>query len=212
MKLQNNKKGSISIMGIIIALILVTVITGFMNVLASSYVYNEVQSIMDLSSINAMQYSIEDEALKREILGVENPSGQLEDDTIIHSDGTFNNKVIQSKINQTLLKYYRRELSNQIKSNSLIKNYKIVNCNGELEYDSWGANYNGQKKQRPQLSFNSVVQVTIKSDKEFDTVDNYSLKLFNARNKGTINISVDGKTADGNLVLTIRTLSRLIYK
>ena len=63
--LLKNNKGSISIIGVIITIIIVTVLSGYLGILNSSWVYNEVQSIMDLSATNTLQASLDTEALRR---------------------------------------------------------------------------------------------------------------------------------------------------
>lgn len=208
-----NKNGSISIIGIIITIIIVTALAGYMSILNSSWVFNEVQSIMDLCSTNALQQSIDSNALRKEILGVNNSSnGSSSSDTSIGNNGQSAGSVNQTKINNILKALYQAELNKNIKTNSMILNVNLVRFEADLVYTSWGANYNGSAKSRPQLRLDATTQVTLKANSQFDGLNNYKLNMFNAKNNGNIQISVAGVTGDGKVILTVRTLSRIIYK
>lgn len=208
-----NKRGSISIIGIIITIIIVTALAGYMSILNSSWVFNEVQSIMDLCSTNALQQSIDSNALRKEILGVNNSSnGSSSSDTSIGNNGQSAGSVNQTKINNILKALYQAELNKNIKTNSMILNVNLVRFESDLVYTSWGANYGGSAKSRPQLRLDATTQVTLKANSQFDGLNNYKLNMFNAKNNGNIQISVAGVTGDGKVILTVRTLSRIIYK
>lgn len=208
-----NKNGSISIIGVIITIIIVTALAGYVSILNSSWVYNEVQSIMDLCSTNALQQSIDSQALRKEILGVSDPSsGSSGTDTSIGNNGQLASSVNQTKINNILKSLYQAELNKNIKTNSMILGVKLVNFESDLVYSSWGATYGGSAKSRPQLRLDAITQITLKANSQFDGLNNYKLNMFNAKNKGNIQISVAGVTGDGKVILTVRTLSRIIYK
>lgn len=212
--LIKNKKGSIAIIGIIISLIIVTAITGYITIVNSSWVYNEIQSIMDICTTNALQNSIDSEALRKEILGVKNNNGisASTTETSIKSDGTGRDTVDMNKVNATLESLFNKELKKNTSTGKMITNINIVKFSTELTYDSWGAVYGSKSKERPQLIMDSTVQITLKSSSEFDGLSNHSLKLYNARSGNDFNIKVNGTTADGRVVLTVRTLSRVLYK
>lgn len=214
-KMIKNKKGSISIIGIIITIIIVTALAGYISILNSSWVFNEVQSIMDLCATNALQQSIDSQALRKEILGVKNPStGSSGTDTSISSNGDWKTKTQaeKNKINDILKALYQAELNKNISTNSMILGVKLVNFESDLVYSSWGSTYNSNAKSRPQLRLQAVTQITLKANSQFDGLNNYKLSLFNAKNKGTIDITVAGVTGDGKVILTVRTLSRILYK
>lgn len=210
----NNKKGNISIIGIIIAIIIVTAISGFLSIMNSSWIYNEVQSIMDLCAINTLQSSIDSQALKKEVLGVNNDlnDGSSTDDTSINSDAIDYSNINKTKVNNILKIIYQEELNKNIKTNNMISNIKLVSFNGDLVYSDWGANYEGVTKKRPQLRLDAITQITLKTNSQFDTLDNYDLHFFDSKNNGNITINVAGVTADGNIILTVRTLTRVLYK
>ena len=206
-----NNKGSISIIGVIITIIVVTALSGYLGILNSSWVYNEVQSIMDLSATNTLQASLDTEALRREILGV-NDGSSSSASTSIGSQGQGASSVNQTKINSTLKAIYQNELNKNLGTNSIITGINLVSFDADLVYTSWGATYNGTAKSRPQLRLDAVVQVKIKINKDFDGLSSYNLKMFNAKNGGDITISVAGTTGDGETILNVRTLSRILYK
>lgn len=212
----NNKKGSISIIGVIITIIIVTTLAGYLSIMNSSWVFNEVQSIMDLCATNALQQSIDSKALRKEILGVNNTTnGSSDATTSIDTNG--NGKVSQAKITSLLRPLYENELKKNIKVNAssggLITAFEIKHFKADLVYSSWGANYNGVAKKRPQLRLDAVTQITIKADSQFDGLNNYKLDFYNAKTSNNdIKITVNGVTGDGRVILTVRTLSRMLYK
>lgn len=208
-----NKKGSISIVGIIITIIIVTALSGYMSIMNSSWVYNEIQSVMDLCATNALQQSIDSQALRKEILGVSDPTtGNSGTDTSIGNNGQWQNNVNLKKVNNILEGLYRAELDKNISTNDMITNINLVSFDADLVYESWGATYNGTAKKRPQIRLDAVTQITLKTNSEFDGLNNYNVKFFNAKNGKDFSIKVSGVTGDGRVVLTVRTLSRVLYK
>lgn len=208
-----NKKGSVSIVGIIITIIIVTALSGYLSIVNSSWVYNEVQSIMDLCATNALQQSIDSKALRKEILGVTDPTtGSSGTDTSIGDKGNGKDSVNKNKVNAILKSLYEAELSKNMGTNSMITNIKLVSFNSDLVYESWGATYDNTAKKRPQLRLDAVTQITLKANSQFDGLNNYNVKFFNAKNGSNFNIQVNGVTGDGKVVLTVRTLSRVLYK
>lgn len=206
-----NKKGSISVVGVIITIIIVTVISGYISILNSSWVYNEVQSIMDLCSTNTLQQSIDSEVLRKEILGVkEFRSDSSGNDTKITDTGVGH--VNNQKITSILKNMYQAELNKNVRTNNMIQKIQLVSFDADLTYNSWGATYNNKAKNRPQLRLDAVTQITLKANSKFDASNNYSIKYFNAKNNGNINIQVSDITGDGRVILTVRTLSRVLYK
>ena len=199
-----DKNGSIAIIGVILALIIVTIITAYVNITNSSWVVNEVQSIMDLSNTNALQLSVDSDMLKKEMLAIEQKN-------YVTSDGHV--KVNQDMLNKIVGNNLKAQLANNIKTSSLIDSVQIKYIKPELLYTNWGLNYDGNKeKARPQLILDSVVQVTLKHSKEFDNLDSKTIKTYNARTGNDIQISVDGKSGDGKVVLTVRSLTRMVYR
>lgn len=209
-KIIKNKKGSISIIGIIITIIIITALSGYLSIMNSSWVFNEVQSIMDLCATNTLQQSIDSQALRKEILGVKDPSTGSSSDTSISNTGKIN--VNAQKVNNILLSLYQAELNKNMRKNNLMTDIKLVSFDADLVYQSWGATYNNQAKNRPQLRLNAVTQVTIKANSQFDGLNNYNVNFFNAKNGTNFSIKVAGVTGDGKVVLTVRTLTRVLYK
>ena len=65
-KLKSNK-GSIAIIGIIMTIIVVTLISGFLNMNNITWVSNEIQSILDVSTTTALQACLDDDKLRKEM-------------------------------------------------------------------------------------------------------------------------------------------------
>ncbi|EMH2709889.1 hypothetical protein SI855_002633 [Clostridioides difficile] len=201
----NNNNGSIAIVGCALILVFVTVATGFLSLSNSSWVLNEVQSIMDLSTTNALQQSINNEYLRQEVINVSNSDSSISNDGVLNVD----NKLLSDVISTS----FRKELNRQVGLTPFIQKIDINYLKPEFVYENWGLNYAGDSnKERPQLILDSIVQITLKNYREFDNLGSYIINEYNARDNGNMKISVEGKTGDGNLILTIRTLSRLVYR
>ena len=204
-KVLKQKKGNLSILGIFLVLIVITVIAGTININNASWIVNEVQSIMDISATNALQNSLDTKALRDEIISV------LGSDSSVENDGKV--VVEQDKVNKIVKDKYIQEINRAIKTNDLIKSFKIVRFNSELEYSSWGLNYGtNTNKRRPQLSIDSVIQITLKYNEKYDGLNTKNLNVYDAKSGGNFTINVAGKTNDGEIILTVRNLSRLVYR
>lgn len=202
--------GAISIIFIVLTLILITIITAFLTLNKTSFLFNEIQSVMDTSATTSLVYSIDKNKLKQEIIAV--------GDSYIYSDGSKKN-INQSQLDSIIKQKYIEQLNANISTGNIdgVNSYKIVSFSTELTYDDWGVNATTNnvlsRKKRPQLIMNSVVQVTVDSYTDFDTLGTYTLNLYNARtSKNDISISVAGTTNDGKIILNVRTMARVVYR
>lgn len=210
--LLNNKKGDIAIIYVIFALIIVTIITAFLTMNKTSFLFNEIQSVMDSSATTAITFSVDKTKLKKEILAVGN--------SYISSDGT-KKSINQSELDRIIKQNYLNLLSKNIGTNNIngVTSYELVNFSTEMTYDSWGVNATDKKtgtygaKKRPQIIMDATVKVRLKSYTDYDTLGNYTMRMYNARKPSNdITISVAGKTNDGEIVLIVRTVARIVYR
>lgn len=210
--LLNNKKGDIAIIYVIFALIIVTIITAFLTMNKTSFLFNEIQSVMDSSATTAITFSVDKTKLKKEILAVGN--------SYISSDGT-KKSINQSELDRIIKQNYLNLLSKNIGTNNIngVMGYELVNFSTEMTYDSWGVNATDKKtgtyraKKRPQIIMDATVKVRLKSYTDYDTLGNYTMRMYNARKPSNdITISVAGKTNDGEIVLIVRTVARIVYR
>ena len=207
----SNKKGS-SIIYVIFAVIIVTIITAFLTMDKTSFLFNEIQSIMDSSATTSISYSVDKDKLKKEILAV----GK----SYISSDGT-KKSINQAELNQIIKENYLNQLDKNIGRNNIngVMGYELVNFSTEMTYDNWGVNSKSKKtgivsaKKRPQIIMDSTVKVKLKSFSDFDTLGNYTMKMYNARKPANdITINVAGRTKDGEIILIVRTVARVVYR
>lgn len=216
-KIIKNKRGVSSILGVILTLISISIISAYVAMNNMSWTSSEVQSIMDISATDALQDVINSDDLRKEII------------TVNKADSSVNSRtqatlVDQNKVKKTVKSAYMDELNLCLKTNSnLIEKIDLVSFDAGLENTMWGVNsknlISGEMQARPQLYIDAVVQVTIKEEKNWDIKSDYKIKFFNAKSTqagytGNKNkhISVAGVTNDGKIVLTVRTLTRLIYR
>ena len=208
----SNKKGDISLIYAIFAIIIITIITAFLTMNKTSFLFNEVQSVMDSSATTAISFSVDKSKLKEEILAVGS--------SYISSDGT-KKRINQSELDRIIRQNYLNQLSKNIGTNNIngVMGYRLVDFSTEMSYDDWGVNATDKRtgalksKKRPQIIMDSTVKVKLRSYTDFDTLGNYTMKMYNARKPSNdITINVAGRTNDGEIVLIIRTLARIVYR
>lgn len=208
----NNKKGDIAILYVIFSVIIISIITAFLTMNKTSFLFNEIQSVMDSSATTAITFSVDKTKLKQEILAVGN--------SYISNDGT-NKRINQTELDSILKQNYLNLLSKNIGTNNIngVMGYELVNFSTEMTYDSWGVNATDKKtgvytsKKRPQIIMDSTVKVKLKSYTDYDTLGNYTMNMYNARKpNNNITISVAGRTNDGEIILIVRTVARVVYR
>lgn len=221
-RLKNNN-GVNSILGVILTLISITVISAYVSITNTSWVTNEVQSIIDISATDALQDVINSDDLRKEIITVNNTHESMNTKDPKSLDQQ-NKAIDQNKVIEKAKDSYIAELNKSLRANgNLINSIHIESFDAGLENTMWGVNstnmITGQQQARPQLFIDATVQVTLNENPNWDVDDNYKIKYFNAKSTDTTlsrdadkNISVLGTTKDGKVVLTVRTLTRLIYR
>lgn len=213
-----NKKGVNSILGVILTLISVTVISAYVSINTKSWVTNEVQSLMDVSATDALQDVISSDDLRKEIITVNDTSSSI-------NSRTQKSLVNQENVKKKVKNSYKAELNKCLKANGdLIDSIELKEFDAGLENTMWGVNSKNLIKDeyqaRPQLFIDAVVQVTLNEDTQWDLNSNYKIRYFNSKSTSTDTTSygqdeyvqVAGVTNDGKVVLTVRTLTRLIYR
>lgn len=213
-----SKKGTNSILGVILTLVCVTVISAYVSINKKSWVTNEVQSLMDISATDALQEVISSEDLRKEIITVNDTSSSINSRTQIAL-------VDQNRVKTKVKNAYNNELNRCLRANGdLIDSITIKSFNAGLENTMWGVNsinlIENQYQARPQLFIDAIIQVTLNDDVEWDVNSNYRIRYFNSKSTSTDTaaygadqyVQVAGVTNDGKVVLTVRTLTRLIYR
>lgn len=205
-----SKKGDVSILYVIFAIIVLTVITAFLTMNKTSYLFNEVQSVMDTSATTAITFSVDKDRLKEEVLAVGS--------SYVSSDGSSKN-INQSELDRIIKEKYLEQLRKNIGVGNIdgVMGYDLVNFSTEMTYDDWGVNSSEtgvySSKKRPQIIMDATVKVRLKSYTDFDSLGDYTMNFYNARKStNDITINVAGKTNDGEIILVVRTVARIVYR
>ncbi|MFI3211396.1 MAG: hypothetical protein R3Y64_10165 [Peptostreptococcaceae bacterium] len=207
-----NNKGAISIMGVIMSLVLVTSITYYLRILSSSFIINEVQSMMDLAATNTLQNSIDSEILRYEIIGV-GSGGSSDSDTQIGNNGEKASSVNQSKIRSILESSYRKELSNILAGGTSIKSASLMHFKSDLIYSSWGSNYEGVAIQRPQLRIEALTKLVVGvSSTTIPSDFTRRINMTSIIDGQTTTLTATDRQSRGEVELLVRSVTRLLYK
>lgn len=209
-KMYNNN-GGISILFVILCLIAVFIIAGLLNFNKVSYIQNELQSAVDISSTNALKNALNLKALKeKEEISTDGQTSGIGD---INS-GEIN--VVDDEIKKQIKLELNQELSKNLALTDMgIVNYWVENVEISEMSSEWGVNYsNGiaHKKYRPMLYVDAIIQVQIKSNVNFDVLSSYNLDYYSAKDNQNKNVAVSGIEKDGITTLAVRTASRVVYR
>lgn len=207
------KRGSLSIIGAILCLIVVVILQYYLDMNKTSWVQNELQSIMDVSGINALQESINNDLLRKEILAVtENKSDGTTINNGVSSSG--NTSVSSESLNKITKTNFEKELKSCVKvNNSIISAFNIERFKSTLEFSDWGINKttSGTANKKAQLTLDSTIKVTLQENVKFD-YKAHTETMYDAKTGTNFSISVAGQTPDGRLVVLVRTHSRVVYR
>lgn len=202
-----NKKGDTSLMGVIIAFIAITMIASFFNITKKNYVKNEIQSILDVSTINALNNSIDRTAIRTEMYKIKGTNEYIDKrggTVVISHDTTNMENVIKTNL--------ETELSRNIKTTGVIKNYKVENIETSLINSSKGVNYGTSATTKPQIYMDATISFEMDDNKNFDALTTHSYSIKNAFSGNSYNITITGTAKDGKVRLIARTTSRVVFK
>lgn len=205
--LIKNQRGSMAIIGIILTMIAVTVIGGYISLNRNFWTRDELQSVIDIASLNALNNSIDETKLRNQIFAVKGTNASI--DTKQSPMKIVNDSA---KMNTVLANNFQTELNKQISVNSMIESIKVKQCVGTLSLTDWGTNGSSAKKARPQLSLDAIIQVVIKNSAEFDTNGIYNMEYKDAKTGNVMTVQVNDIEKDGKVTLTVRSLSRIVYR
>ena len=207
MRKIRNQKGDISLLGILIVLIGITMISSFFNVTKKSWVKSELQSILDISTINALSQSIDRDKMREQIYQIKG-TGKYVDMRggypTYGTDPSYKN-VIKTNLSNELKKNIKA-------SNGTIISYNIKHFDSDLYDTSKGVNSNNFPQVKPQLYMEAVILLDIKNIKDFDYLNSYNLEFINAISSNISNVTVVETKKDGITTIAVRTTSRIVFK
>lgn len=207
MRKIRNQKGDISLLGILIVLIGITMISGFFNITKKSWVKSELQSILDISTINALSQSIDRDKMREQIYQIKGTGKYID------TRGGYPTYGDDSAYKDVIKTNLSNELKKNIKaSNGTIISYDIKHFDSNLEYNSKGVNSNNSSQLKPQLYMEAVILLDIKNVKDFDNLNSYNLEFKNAISSNISNVTVVETKKDGITTIAVRTTSRIVFK
>lgn len=208
MRKIRNQKGDISLLGILIVLIGITMISSFFNITKKSWVKSELQSILDISTINALSQSIDRDKMREQIYQIKGTGKYIDmrgGYPTYGEDPAYKN-VIKTNLSNELKKNIKASASGTIIS------YNIKNFDSNLYYTSKGVNSNNSSQSKPQLYMEAVILLDIKNIKDFDDLNSYNLEFKNAISSNISNVTVVETKKDGITTIAVRTTSRIVFK
>jgi len=183
-KLRNKEDGAFSILFVILTLIAVLFVVGYIDMMKQSYVLNEVQGVMDISGVSALQAGVDKEKLRQE--------------EFVYSE-------------DRILSAFYELVYKGINTGDTISYRKLTNVEvTEKPPSVWGL---GQtSKARHQLFLDSTMILRIKTSSQFDTITNKEKEYFDSKNNQMMTVTFNGTTGDGETELIVRSVSRLVYR
>ncbi len=181
-----SKTGSFSIIFLILCVIGIIIITGFVDLLGKTLALNEVQSIMDVAGTSALQAGVDENKLRAEKFRVEESfvknAFRAQVYSLVPTDG-YNIKGITIDTDNMVITYIN---------------------------DAWGLG--DSARARPQVVFDTVAKVKIRSSYLFDTVPGVSEQFYRSLSNSNFTVTYNGRTSDGYTELIIRSVVRMVYR
>ncbi|PLS19682.1 hypothetical protein CVD28_04515 [Bacillus sp. M6-12] len=184
-KFLKDQKGAFSILFVILAFISVLIITWSMDVLKQSYTISEVQGIMDVAGVSALNYSVDKESLRGE-------------------EFIYSEDAVRTKYHDIIEKRIHAGGSQNI-------SYKQVRIR-RVDYKYTNEGLGERTKPAHQLWLDSYMVVRVKTSQVFDLFPSLEKQFYDSFDKNNFDISVTGQTEDGKTELVIRSVSRLVYR
>ncbi|MBP1308770.1 hypothetical protein JOD82_001790 [Paenibacillus sp. 1182] len=182
-QLLKNKKGSFSILFVILIFIGVMMVTAFVDILIESWSMQEVQSVMDTSGVSALRASVDETKLRIGEFDVEK---------------------------NVAISEYKKLVSMRLKDTKKIKSVHFNPIEIESFTEKWGTGET--KKARPQVLLDSSVVIVVSGSTIFDLIPGTAEKFYNSRRGSDFEVSYLGTNNDGNIELAVRSVSRLVYR
>lgn len=208
MRKIRNQKGDISLLGILIVLIGITMISSFFNITKKSWVKSELQSILDISTINALSQSIDRDKMREQIYQIKGTGKYIDMRGGYPTYG--NDPSYKNVIKTNLLNELKKNI--RVSASGTIISCNIKNFDSNLYYTSKGVNSNNSSQLKPQLYMDAVILLDIKNIKDFDDLNSYNLEFKNAISSNISNVTVVETKKDGITTIAVRTTSRIVFK
>jgi hypothetical protein len=179
----SKKEGTFAILYVILIFVGILVIVGFTDVLVRNYTIDEVQSNMDVSGVSALQAGVDKTKLR---------VGKFEVD------------------DHAVISKYKQMMQNQLKNADKIKSFTFVRTKVELYNSDFGLGNTNRK--RPQALIDSTMVIVVDSSQMFDLIPGAYQSYYNSFDDSTLDVNYLGKNDDGKVELSIRSVSRIVYR
>lgn len=178
-----NTKGNFSILFVILVMIAVLVVAAFLDIVSRSWTIQEVQSVMDVAGVSALRTGVDETKLRLEQFDVDA-------------------NVVESS--------YIRMITNQLEGSSKINDFRFIRTKVTKYNENWGM---GQaSKARPQAMIDSTVIITVEANPLFDLIPGTARWFYDSKSQTNFQVTYNGQTQDGEVELTIRSVSRIVYR
>lgn len=201
-KILNSKKGFMSIVYILMALTLVTFISGSVEILRRGFLLSETQGIMDTTSVMALHRAVDNDILRA-------------------WDGDINNDILNRMFDESVAEnYFRSSIRSQIRPEDgvQVKDITVREVNSNFTtgntWGDWGlgeSNVAEHNRRRPQATIDAVVLLTLNSTTMIDYSQTIGRTYYNSRSNDNFQVTSLGINDNGESELLIRTHSRLIF-
>jgi hypothetical protein len=203
LKNLKNQKGSFAIISAVLVFVVILAISAYSDMITKRWTINEVQSVMDASGSNTLKKTVDLDYLRAEILATDENNSA---DTNQNPENTVKATDYKNKIKQE----YVKELKSQIATNDTITELDVQTVEVSFDYDTFGLGES--EKPRPQISLDAVTKMKVNSHEFMDNLDGMTADIYSSRNNNTFTVEYAGRTADGQVELVVRSVTRLVYR
>ena len=178
-----NKKGSFSILFVILAFIALLIITATVDIVRQAYVLNEVQGVMDVAGVSAIRGSVEEETLRGE-------------------EFVFSRDFASTK--------YQEIVNSRVKPGDFIVDKTLKIDDIHYEYSNQGLGQNAGSAH--QVWMDSYMIMTVKTSPLFDMIPSLEKRFYKSYNSERFTVTANGESENGEKELIIRSVSRVVYR
>lgn len=200
-----NEKGSFAIIGAMLIFVVILAISAYSDMITKRWTINEVQSIMDATGSNTLKNTVDLAYLRAEIFALDK-NNQADTSKRDNPERVVKSTDYKNKIKTA----YVKELQSQVATNETITGLDVQTVDVSFEYDTFGLGES--EKARPQITLDSVTKMKVKSHEWMDIMEGMSSEVYSSRNNQTFTVEYAGKSADGQVELIVRSVTRLVYR
>ncbi|MEK3956030.1 MULTISPECIES: hypothetical protein [unclassified Psychrobacillus] len=195
MRKIRNKEGAMSLWMVIVLLVAVVVFTGLVEIMQRSFALQEINSVMDTAGVTALSKNVKEEEIEKWERYYRTGNYKPDINDLVSKEGTKH--------------LYKKIVEDDTAHITFIRDTDDAKLTVSSYEDTHGLGTSTLP--RPQVEIDSVMIVTVDAHGLFDKIANLNKWYYESRSSENFMISYIGENEDGEVELSIRSVTRIIY-